>query len=483
MLQVVFTGVVYFLLYRFLLRQLGAEQMGVWSLVLTTSSLASLANLGFTSGLIKFIAEHNVKKEFQKIPSLLLTGLITMSIIISILSFIIYFISINVLDEFVPMNQLSIAFNILPYSILSLVLNTLGGNFTSTLEGLKLNYIKNIIYIIGLVLLSIMSYILTPKWGLKGVAYSQIFQSLLVFFLSAIAVTYKVSQLSNEITMKSYRVEKIHFKKLLGYGSKFQGITICQMLYEPIAKSYLSKFGGIGQVAYYEMANRLVSQIRSLITSVNQVMIPLIAEANVEKKENLQSIYKNAISIIIFVEVPLFTTLIILTPKISLIWLGNYNYDFITYGYLLCVTTFILILNGPAYFGLVGEGKLKRLLWVNLFMVLCITFLPMIISPVLTKGSYIVGLSSFIVVIGSLYMTKLYLQNLNISFSHVFNKDETQFLLKGVFISLLSIFLYYNNGFILPYEICVFFLILILLVVCAKFIVKSGKLKILLYKK
>ena len=43
--QVLLIGLVYFFLYRLLLKVLGVELLGVWSVVLSTSSLANLANL------------------------------------------------------------------------------------------------------------------------------------------------------------------------------------------------------------------------------------------------------------------------------------------------------------------------------------------------------------------------------------------------------------------------------------------------------
>ena len=46
------------------------------------------------------------------------------------------------------------------------------------------------------------------------------------------------------------------------------------MLLDPLAKVLLSRFGGLSAVAYFEMANRMVSQARSLIASANQVLVP-----------------------------------------------------------------------------------------------------------------------------------------------------------------------------------------------------------------
>ncbi len=64
-LQVFIVGVVYLFLYSFLLKSLGIEKLGIWSIILATSSIANLANFGITSGLIKFIADYNAKENIN----------------------------------------------------------------------------------------------------------------------------------------------------------------------------------------------------------------------------------------------------------------------------------------------------------------------------------------------------------------------------------------------------------------------------------
>jgi hypothetical protein len=53
-----------------------------------------------------------------------------------------------------------------------------------------------------------------------------------------------------------------------GVWPNIQAITISQMLYDPITKGLLVKFGGLDLAGYYEMANRLVVQLRGFIVSV-----------------------------------------------------------------------------------------------------------------------------------------------------------------------------------------------------------------------
>ena len=67
LVQVVLVGISLFILYRFLLRSIGIERMGVWSVVLATTSVANVANLGISASVVRFVAKYlheEKKKEF-----------------------------------------------------------------------------------------------------------------------------------------------------------------------------------------------------------------------------------------------------------------------------------------------------------------------------------------------------------------------------------------------------------------------------------
>ena len=78
--QVVFTALLYFFLYKYLLKNIGVEQLGIWSLILSFSSIANLANLGLTSGLVKFVAEYLTAQDRTKLGKLIFTSVLSMTI-------------------------------------------------------------------------------------------------------------------------------------------------------------------------------------------------------------------------------------------------------------------------------------------------------------------------------------------------------------------------------------------------------------------
>lgn len=363
-LQVLAVGVVYFLLYKFLVQKLGAQELGVWSLVLATSSIANLANFGITSGLVKFVAEYRAKSKESELQKLVSTAFFSICVLFVILILLLYIVGIIILKRVVDANYLSVAIQILPYSLLSLFINGIGGIFTSVLEGFQKNYLRNIIFSIAVVVLYIGTFILTPKFGLLGVAYAQVIQSLLILGTASIIAM----RLVYNKKYSGFKWDKETFKTIMGYGLKFQIVSICQMLYEPTTKTLLSKFGGLSAVGYYEMASRLISQVRALIVNANQIMIPVVTEASFNDSIKLESIYKKTFSITMFIGIPTISLILFLSPLISMFWIGKLQIEFIVFTYVLGIGNLFNIVCGPSYFGFLGQGILNPLIKVHVLM-------------------------------------------------------------------------------------------------------------------
>lgn len=421
--QVIVVGLVYFFLYKFLLHQLGAAMLGIWSLVLATASLATMANLGITAGLVKFVADINAKGEKEGLHTLLFTAFITMSVFFGVLVVLLYFILVLLLPKIVAHDYLAVAIKMLPYSLFSLFTNEIGGVFTSVLDGFQKNYRKNIIYIASSVLMLVAGYCLVPKFGIIGMAYAQAGQSVFVA-CSAFITSLKLIDLGSFLRS---RWNKTAFKQMFSYGLKFQFISVCQMLYEPTTKALLSKFGGLSLVGFYEMASRLVSQVKSLLVNANQVMVPVIAAAIHNNKEEINKIYKSTFDVIMLICVPLISALVVFAPTISMLWVGRYEAEFINSIYLLCVGTFFNIICGPAYFGFMGEGKLGGLLKAHFFMAIANIVLG-VLAGFWLKGYGIIAMWGIVLASGSILVMQDYHKHNNILNRQLFT-PKTWYLL------------------------------------------------------
>ena len=187
-----------------------------------------------------------------------------------------------------------------------------------------------------------------------GLAYAQVIQGLFVLVLGWSTLRRRLSSLP----LIPYQWSSKLFGEIFRYGVKLQVGTAAQMLFDPATKMLLSKFGGLELVAYYEMANRMVQQLRNLIVSANQVLVPVFAGSEASPKR-IAELYRKSFGILLFVGFPVFSGLIAMVPAISEVWIGSYDASFVRFSVILAVAWFLNTLNAPAYFANMGTGDLN----------------------------------------------------------------------------------------------------------------------------
>lgn len=425
--QVLIVGIVYLVLYRYLLVTLGIELLGVWSLIIASTSLALIANFGISTSIIKFVATYHARHDFESLKKLIFTASVFIIVTYSIISIVILIAGTYVLPHFIEAKYLPIALEILPFSLISLVINALGGVISSCLDGIQKNYIKSYIVSFTSVLLFVLSVLLTPKFGLKGLIFAQIVQAAVVLFTSI----YFLSKYIKGIFTFQWNWSKILFKEIIDYGLKMQALSFMQMSFEPVTKALLSKYGGLAMVGYYEMASRLVTQLRGLIVSANQVIIPVVAEAKENNSNYVKELYVKTFSIVLLFDIVLITGIIITAPIVSFLWIGEIVPFFLFAVVLNSVVAFINICSNPAYFSYLGEGKLNWLI----YSYLVITILNPVLGYVLGTniGGYGVILAwNFAFLLGSLLVLFSYHQENNISWKSLISKKDLLFTLSAI---------------------------------------------------
>ena len=462
--QVVFVGIMYLILYKYLLKTLGVEQLGIWSIILATTSIANLANFGITSGIVKFISEYNAKLKSDKIPKLVFTSFISIICFFLVVICLIYVFSTAFLGFIIDSKHIKTAIEVLPYSLLCLFINSIGGVFTSTLDGFQKNYIRNFIVLFSTALLLIASYFLVPIYHLKGVAIAQVLQASILLIASYILI---IKEFKLNI-FNQWNWDKEIFKELINFGLKFQIISITQMLYEPITKGLISKFGGLALLGYYEMASRLINQLRALIVNANQVMIPVVTHTSNTNKNQLNELYNKTISLTFFVTVFLIAAILVFTPVISILWIGFIENNFIFSMKLLSISMLINIMIGPAYFSCIGEGKLNIPLISHSIMGL-LNFTLGVLLGNLYGGKGVIVAWSISLIIGSLYLIIGYQKTRNIKFNTLFSKYNILLLsisscfvfLNLYFFEVLIQFFYANIWIIISLQLTVFIFLFI----------------------
>lgn len=430
--QIALIGIIYYFLYRFLLDELGVKLLGVWSVVMSTSSVANIADLGIATSMVRFVSLYEHKNNLERIPKLIFTGVVLNVVIFIPICLLIWPVAYFLLGNIIEADYVDLARQLLPFSLICVLINSLAGVYGSILDGFRKNYIRNSIFSFSSLLFLFLTMWSVKKYGLIGVVWSQVLQSSLSLIL-CIIFSIRVIRFNPF----KWNWSRTIFKEIFNYGIKFQLTSITGILNEPVTKMLLSKFGGLAFTGYYEMANKLVMQIRGVIVNANQSLMPLmvkesVSESNNQSKYSILSISFAGVFVISLISLSVIN---ILSPYISKIWIGHEEPIFVNVLLIVSICMFINLLSAPIYFTLLSRDKL----------------MPIIISQSLMAGinitlGYLLGMyfSGFgivftwmiVVLVGSWYLLKSVDFKSTISLTINF-KYITLFLLVGTISSLI----------------------------------------------
>jgi len=353
--QIVVISGVLFVLYRFLLNTLGVEQLGIWSLVLATTSVTQIANLGISGSVVKFVAKYIACEEHENVSGVVQTAALSVGLFAGLVLLIGYPFARWILALIIPGESLPLALSILSYAFFALWLMVITGIFQAGLDGYQRIDLRSLLLMGGAVIHLLLCFVLAPSKGLIGVAYARIIQNITILMCSWLLLRRHLPS----PPVFPHKWNKGLFKEIIGYGLNFQIISVTAMFYDPVTKALLSKFGGLSMVGYYEMASRMVHQFRALIVSANQVLVPAIADLKERTPEKIQSVYLISYQLLFYFALPIYSLIIICTPLISELWIGHYERIFVIFGALLAFGWFLNTISAPAYFANLGIGELR----------------------------------------------------------------------------------------------------------------------------
>jgi O-antigen/teichoic acid export membrane protein len=353
--QTLVSAAVLFVLYRFLIARLGAETVGIWSVVLATTSASRLADLGLSGSVVRFVAKYSSKGDLHGVIDVVQTAAISIGALLAVVLACVYPLIPPVIHFVLPPGAWPRAELLVPFSLGSLWLASVASVFQSGLDGSQRFDIRNAVTMATNIVYMALVFLLVPRYGLLGLAYAQVVQAAVLVSANQIALRTQLSSLP----LLPVRWSRSKFNELISYGVKFQIASLANILFDFTTKGLLSRFGSLANVAYYDMAARMVGQVRAIIVSATQVIIPQLVSASETGSTHFTSLYKRTYDVVTFVALIAFGSLIALAPFISLIWLGRYNPIFTLYTCLLSIAWFVNVANVPAFFANLANGALR----------------------------------------------------------------------------------------------------------------------------
>ncbi|HGX93493.1 MAG TPA: hypothetical protein ENK35_09285 [Candidatus Tenderia sp.] len=352
-LQMIASAVLLFILYRYINARLGTAALGVWSVVLATVSASRLATFGLGASVTRFVALYLARSRPDDAGQVIQTASLTLMVLLGLVLPLLYDPFHRLLPHLFDGQHLAQARSLLPYSLVALWFAISAAVFQSAFDGCQRMDLRAGLMIGGQVLMLAVALWLVPRLGLVGLAWAQIVQGLFLL----IGGWLLLRRVLVDLPWAPWYWSWGKLREMLGYGTNVQATGVLMMLFDPVTKALMARFGGAEAAGYFEMANQVVLKVRSVIVAANQAVVPKVAELVETSPERMHSFYKRNMRILTFVALPTFALLLVWSGAVSWLLLGRVESEFIALIHAAAAGWFVNLFGVPAYFDNLGRGS------------------------------------------------------------------------------------------------------------------------------
>lgn len=387
--------------YPVYLHFLGYERYGLWLALGVVFALARLSDLGMTHAVTKLIAEEHGKDNTQAAQQYIATAILILCIVSGIILAVILTFKAQIISAFKFTDETSkLAMWFLPYiailSIYTLVVQVL----MATLAGLGRMDLSHYIETGGrIVMICTAVPLLYLGYGLKSLlfatAFSLLAKHLLSLFFIHRTVSFQLVKISN--------IRKHCFKRLLNIGIGLFGGSVVRLVGIPFNKFMLARYAGVESLPVFDIAYRGSFQIHGILNVAFRALMPevsrITSEISTAAINKIRALMRQAQYLILFWAAPLYAILLLLADPLFKIWLGESFVDTIPSTFrIVFIASFINLLLVPAYYFLIGMGKIKPvfifpcIIWLSdIALLLIFSLFFHKLSPIVAAGCFAVS--------------------------------------------------------------------------------------------
>jgi O-antigen/teichoic acid export membrane protein len=337
---------------------LGAELYGLWALLNVVIFFSSVGNIGIDEAIIKYVAEEYEKKNAAGVIVYISTGLNLL-----IINGVIIFIVLHSLESHLPRllnldaTHATLFDNLFPYIVFLSIFVLIVKYVNAILKGLgrfdQASYILLIGRIGGVASAIIFLAMGRSIWALY---WGQVISFALVLIVSSFYITRKIGLYYNPL-----RYRGRFLVNLLSFGGTMTVSKVLAMLLEPFIKVAITRYIGLAEVAYFEIADKIVRQLRSLFEQGVSAVMPEVSRllaAVGDATERVFSIMKRLNRMNALVGGSLFLVLFVIASPVLKLWLGAQYHPAIIIAFrIILVGYFFNLVSVPSYYFFMGGGK------------------------------------------------------------------------------------------------------------------------------
>ncbi|ERP31400.1 oligosaccharide flippase family protein [Chitinivibrio alkaliphilus] len=359
-----------FILYRIIYRELGVEELGLWSLTYAFLSFLDYASLGIPGGIVKFVAQYAARKKYTECSELVQTS-IMMMFGLSCMALLIGYPIVRLLLLQLVDSDTTLLLELLNLGAIAFILQMIYNSYVSVYDGFNQIYRRNIVSMVGETIHFILSIVFIFRFGIIGVVYAKIIEHLIIL----IGAVFVIPTFFKEMPYIPRVFKAKYLREILGYSLHFKVAGLMASLVNPLLRALINHYGGLGLVGYYEMAQKLVHKFSRLVAVALQSLFPTIAALKETDPDKMYTVYTMVFRVILSAVYPAMLLFGFAAPFISLVWLGEMSIIFSALVVVLSITYGSEIIKFPARLCMFGLGELKWIQITNGITLALVTFL------------------------------------------------------------------------------------------------------------
>jgi O-antigen/teichoic acid export membrane protein len=369
-IRFVAVSAVYLFMYPFLLKSLGPLRFGLWALLCIPSQYAAIGDLGLSNALIKMVAEAPPEKNTTDLHRLLGSATLTFLVLGAVLTAAVGLNQQRILAWLHISSELLSDARILLLGAAALIWIILLENvYIALLSGLHRMDLAHAIQIESALLSALGIFVaIRLQTGLIGLMLSNVLTASVVW-ATAVLVCRRVARIRwTWVPLVGWNAER----SLLRFGLYLYVAALSSLLLDPSIKMLLTRYGSLALVSYFELASRIVIQIRAFFQNI---LLPLLPASSLFSNEMraLRSLFGRSIRLLCLGAIPIYLAMITLAPSIVHLWLGKElplvqnAMPILAFGWLLNILTI------PAYLFIQGMNFPRAAMWCSLIQgLICI---------------------------------------------------------------------------------------------------------------
>jgi O-antigen/teichoic acid export membrane protein len=348
---------------------LGASVYGLWMIAASIPAYFSILDLGYGVAQVKFVAKYRARGDLEGLNEIVSTLFLVFAVIG------IFVLALGVLLAF----NLGLIFNLTPdeavtgrnvlillsvYAAVGFPFSVFGG----VVNGFQRNHLNAVVSIGSSVMVAAVNVgVLLAGYGLVE----------LIAATTAVRILAYVGYRANayrafpglSLRLRSTRIARL--REVTGFSAFIVLIDLANKLNYSTDIPIIGAFLGVGAVAVWAVAQRLINTTQDLTTQISGALFPVVVDiATLGETERLRDLFLRGTRLSLAMVIPLATILALLADPLILAWLGEGFLASVPLIWILAAAVVIRVGASTATTVLKGAGEHSFLTGANIAMAL-----------------------------------------------------------------------------------------------------------------